>query len=136
MTIKNRIVLDTNVLISAILKRDSLPRKVVELSVANHIILLSDATFSELNTRLLRSKFDTYVSKETRQRFITNLSLKAEWVEISESIQACSDPDDNKFLELAVCGKTDYLVTGDRELLDLGIFQGVSIVTPRQFIES
>lgn len=45
------------------------------------------------------------------------------------------DPDDNKFLECAVGGRADYLVTGDRDLRELGAFRGITILTAREFLE-
>jgi len=46
-----------------------------------------------------------------------------------------ADPDDDKFLEAAVAGDVDYLVSGDRHLLDLGTFRGIEIIEPRTFYE-
>jgi predicted nucleic acid-binding protein len=48
---------------------------------------------------------------------------------------ACRDPKDDKFLSLAVCGRATHLVTGDADLLALNPFEGIRIVTPRQFLE-
>jgi predicted nucleic acid-binding protein len=58
----------------------------------------------------------------------------AELVAISERIAACRDPKDDKFLELAVSGKAEVIVSGDGDLLDLNPFRGIPIVTPATFV--
>jgi predicted nucleic acid-binding protein len=55
-------------------------------------------------------------------------------VEITETITDCRDAKDNKFLELAVSGKADCVVSGDSDLLVLNPFRGISILTPREFL--
>ena len=62
------------------------------------------------------------------------MSLKAEIIEIITKINLCRDPKDNKFLELAVNGKADYLISGDQDLLILNPFQEISILSPQVFI--
>jgi putative PIN family toxin of toxin-antitoxin system len=56
-------------------------------------------------------------------------------IEITESVIACRDPKDDKFLEVAVCGDASLIITGDKDLLDLHPYRGISIVTPRQFLD-
>jgi predicted nucleic acid-binding protein len=58
----------------------------------------------------------------------------AEWVPITGAVRACRDPDDDKFLETAINGEADCIVTGDRDLLALDPFEGVAIFTPRDFL--
>ena len=55
-------------------------------------------------------------------------------VEIAESIRACRDPKDDQVLELAVCGRADWIITGDADLLTLDPFRGIGIVTPTDFL--
>ena len=57
------------------------------------------------------------------------------WVEVSAKITACRDPNDDKFLELAVSGLATHIVTGDQDLLVLDPFQGISILTPHAFLD-
>ena len=82
-----------------------------------------------------RPKFDKYVDPEIRSEFIVQLTQQSELVEINESILACRDSKDDKFLEVAVNGKADYLITGDRDLLVLHPFRDVQIITPSAFLE-
>ena len=64
------------------------------------------------------------------------LLKEPELVAITEQINDCRDPNDNKFLELAVCGNADVLVTGDDDLLVLNPFRRIAIVKPRDFLSS
>lgn len=60
----------------------------------------------------------------------------AETISVTTAVTACRDPRDDKFLSLAFAGEADLIITGDDDLLVLHPFQGVSIVTPRQFLDS
>lgn len=69
-------------------------------------------------------------------RFLVALLKETELIEITTSVTACRDVKDNKFLELAVSGKADYIVSGDEDLLVLNPFRGIPILTPRNFLNS
>ena len=131
---KLRFVIDTNVLISSILIKksssDATLKKVRNLGN----LLFSEATFEELQTTLSRSKFDKYVSLQVRSEFIFRLRLESELVEIVERVYLCRDEKDNKFLEVAINGKADYLITGDNDLLVLRPFKDVKIMTINEFL--
>lgn len=130
-----RIVADTNSLVSRLLLPKSVPAKAVRKAVNDGQLLVSDATLEELADVLSRPKFDRYVSVEDRQEFIRVLSRVAEWVDILSPIKACRDPKDDKFLEVAINGEADLIVTGDKGLLALHRFRGVEIITPREYVE-
>lgn len=132
---KLRIVIDTNILVSSILIRSSLPDIVFQSARKNGIILLSDATSQELQEVLTRSKFDKYISLDIRYQFLAKIKLESEQILISEIIQECRDSKDNKFLEVAVNGNATHIITGDQDLLELHPFRGISILTPRQFLQ-
>ena len=131
---KLRFVIDTNVLVSSILIKksssDATLKKVRNLGN----LLFSEATLHELQTTLSRSKFDKYVSLQVRSEFIFRLRLESELVEIVERVYLCRDEKDNKFLEVAINGKADYLITGDNDLLVLRPFQDVKIMTINEFL--
>lgn len=114
-----RVVLDTNVLISHALLPNSVPAQAVRKALHTGIILVSMETLSELADVLARPKFDPYVSITDRQQFLLTLGRVAERVTTTRKVQACRDPKDDKFLELAVNGQADILVTGDSNLLVL-----------------
>ena len=61
---------------------------------------------------------------------------EAEVVEITESVTACRDVKDNKFLELAVCGNATALLTGDQDLLVLNPFREIPIITAAEYLQS
>ncbi|MEZ4267708.1 MAG: putative toxin-antitoxin system toxin component, PIN family [Myxococcota bacterium] len=132
----DRIVVDTNVLISAALQSTGRPRAAVDaVARARGLLLFSEATLAELSTRLDRAKFDRYVTRAARTRFVEQVRAVAEWVEISGAPQGCRDPDDDKFLETALVGQAGCIVTGDQDLLVLSPFHHVLIVTPAAFLE-
>lgn len=129
-------VFDTNVLVSALLLRRSVPRQALDLALSIGRALTSSAALTELNDVLRHSKFDPYVSQAERLEFLAEYLNQAELVEVTESMAECRDPKDNKFLELAVTGKASFLVTGDPDLLVMNPFRGVPIVTPVRFLSS
>jgi putative PIN family toxin of toxin-antitoxin system len=133
----DRVVLDTNVLISAVLQPKGPPRAAVDaVRTARGVLLFSDQTFDELRSRLERHKFDKYVSKEGRAVFLAQLTAVSEWIAITDVKMGCRDPDDDKLLETALTGEADCLVTGDRDLLVISPFHGIPVVTPTQFLEN
>jgi putative PIN family toxin of toxin-antitoxin system len=130
-----RFVIDTNILVSAVLIKSSVPD--VAFKKANNlgIMLFSDATFQELQEILNRSKFDKYISLNIRTQFLAKLKLESEAVEIVQIIKECRDPKDDKFLEVAINGNATHMITGDKDLLALHPFRGVDIITATQFLE-
>jgi putative PIN family toxin of toxin-antitoxin system len=131
----NRFVIDTNVIISALLFKSSVPFRALELAEEQGIILYSEATLSELGQVLNRPKFDKYLSQEERQVFLIKFINSCQWVKITEAITICRDKKDNKFLELAVSGNANLIITGDLDLLVLNPFQSIEILTPDRFVE-
>ncbi len=130
-----RVVADTNVLISAALRRDGTPRACLDaVRSANGLLLFSNETFAELQDRLRRRKFDRYASRETRTIYLAQLEAVCEWVPIAGAKLGCRDPDDDKLLETALTGEADCLVTGDRDLLAMSPFRGIPVLTPRNFL--
>lgn len=125
-----RYVVDTNVLISALLFADSKPARVVFHLLATSTILTSLPALQELDVVLHRPKFDRYVTMEEREAFITTLALTTVVIDIVETIQACRDPKGDKFLEIAVSGKANVIVTGDPDLLILHPCREIAILTP------
>jgi uncharacterized protein len=129
-----RVVVDTNVLVSAVLFRSSQPAIALRKVLQHGTLLISQAIFEEWHEVLARPKFDRYVVEALRTEFLETILNDAVWVEIQESVIACRDPKDDKFLALAVNGQADFIVTGDRDLLVLNPFREISIVSPEEFI--
>jgi uncharacterized protein len=132
---RERVVIDTNVLISGLLSTTSTPAKALERAVTTAQLLGTTKTLRELMTKLLAPKFDRYVSRERRDALLLRLAPLIEIVEVLQRIRASRDPKDDKFLEAAVNGRADVLVTGDQDLLELHPFRGIAILTPTSYID-
>lgn len=96
--------------------------------------MLSEATWNELLDVLYRPRLQRYVVASEREGVLERLALRSEFVKIGERIEACRDPKDDKFLEAAVSGKADCLVTGDADLLVLHPFRDIPVLTPAAFL--
>ncbi len=128
----DRVVVDTNVLISAALRPDSRPRAV---SATNGVLIFSEESFHELQSRLLRPKFDPYVGRQDRMVYLAQVGAVSERVSITGAKLGCRDPEDDKMLETALMGDADCLVTGDHDLLEMSSVSGIPIVSPATFLE-
>jgi putative PIN family toxin of toxin-antitoxin system len=129
-----RVVADTNVLISALMF-GGLPGRFLDLALGRRFTLLaSKALLDELDEKL-RGKFA--VSESDALVIRAKLEGSAELADPDFQLNAVpDDPDDNRVLECAVAGKADFIVSGDRHLLRIGDYEGIAIVTVRQFLES
>lgn len=133
MKSKRHFVIDTNVLVSALLFKGGKPWKAVSEVFKNGSFLFSSETLEELIEVLSRGKFDRYVSIENRQEYINILIENAIFLKPKKKITACRDPKDNKFLELAVTGNAEFIITGDDDLIVLNPFQNIPILKPDDF---
>ena len=131
----DRVVLDTNVLISAVLSPLGKPASCFDWVVRNATLLVSESLVDELQSRLRRPRIARRVTPERVSFVLSELARLAVFVEPTERIKACRDPDDEKLLEIAVFGDAGWIVTGDEDLLVLNPFQGVRIVTPSDFLD-
>jgi uncharacterized protein len=132
---RDRVVLDTNVLISGLLSTTSTPARAVERAISDGQLLASTATLRELMTKLLSPKFDRYVPRERRDALLLRLAPLIEIVEVVQRVQTSRDPDDDKFLEVAINGRADVVVSGDGDLLDLNPFRGIAILAPAAYVD-
>ena len=129
-----RIVVDTNVFVSAVLKLNSLPFLVVRWIDEHGGLLKSVATEREILNVLSRPQIAA-VTIPAFHDDLAELLARAELVAITERITACRDPHDDKFLELAVNGHADLIVSGDADLLTLNPFRDIPILTPAMFVQ-
>ena len=129
-----RVVIDTNVAVSAVLLPRSVPRQAFDRALEHGTILISSATMTELNDVLHRPHFDKYVHEDERLEFLAMWVRDAELVIITEVVTACRDPKDDKVLELALSGQATHIISGDEDLLVLHPFRGVEILTPQAFL--
>ncbi|MCL1492415.1 MAG: putative toxin-antitoxin system toxin component, PIN family [Pseudanabaena sp. Salubria-1] len=128
-----RLVLDTNVLVSAILSPNSTSAKVLNWGEDNGVILYSTATVTEVLSVLGRSKFSKYIDDNDIDGL--SIRIKTVWlfVEILNQVQLCRDPKDDKFIDLALNGEASHLITGDNDLLILNPIENTSVTNPRTF---
>ena len=128
-----RLVLDTNVLVSAILSPSSTSAKVLNWGEDNGVILYSTATVTEVLSVLGRSKFSKYIDDNDIDGL--SIRIKTVWlfVEILNQVQLCRDPKDDKFIDLALNGEASHLITGDNDLLILNPIENTSVTNPRTF---
>ena len=87
-----------------------------------------------------REKWDQYTPREARLLYFDGVNQRSKIIEPITSITICRDPKDNKFLELAVDGEADFLITGDKDLLELAKKSDPAwtfrIVSPEEFLEA
>lgn len=127
-----RVVIDTNVLISSVLKASSWPGFVVQWIAVHGGLLKSVAVEDELFQVLRRPRI-AKVAAPIQVTALAELFADAEMVTITETFAICRDPADDKFLELAVNGRAELIVSGDDDLLVPGSVRGIPIMTPARF---
>ena len=129
-----RVVLDTNVAVSAALQPRSTPRRAFDIALRHGTSLISVATLVELTEVLSRPRFSRYLREDERLEFLAALVRESELVEVTATVAVCRDPKDDKFLELAVSGAATHIISGDDDLLAMHPFRGITIFSPRDFI--
>ena len=129
-----RIILDTNLWISYLIsKRLS---QIDQLILDDQLTLLfSEELLEEFIAVANRPKFEKYFSNEDVINLLLLFDFYGELVKIESNINSCRDPKDNFLLNLAVDGKADYLITGDKDLLEIEKIGQTSILTFNEFIE-
>ncbi|HYH23240.1 MAG TPA: putative toxin-antitoxin system toxin component, PIN family [Azospirillum sp.] len=136
-----RAVLDTNVLVAYALLPDAVPRRLrpardcVEAVRARGVMLASEATLTELRTVLLRPDFDTHKPRAEREAFLASIEAGAERVVPAALPRTCKDPDDDKFLAVALAGAAGWLLTEDKALLALRTIGATRILRPIVFLK-
>jgi putative PIN family toxin of toxin-antitoxin system len=121
--------------VSRLILPKSLPAHAVRKAELEAILLISDVTMYELADVLARPKFDRYISLEDRKSFLQRLGYIAEFVPIIQLVRECRDPKDNKFLEVALNGRGDVIVTGDADLLARHPWRDVAVLSPAEYIK-
>ncbi|MBL7543207.1 MAG: putative toxin-antitoxin system toxin component, PIN family [Bdellovibrionaceae bacterium] len=134
-----RLVVDTNIIVSGLITKGTPPAKVLDAVHTKKItLLISDEVLTEY-LRVLEYPHIRKYKKITDEAIghLTALFInETERVEVLTEITKSPDPDDNKFLSLAVDGQADYLITGDKaDLLSLKEISGIKIITAKQAME-
>jgi putative PIN family toxin of toxin-antitoxin system len=136
MRISHRLVVDTKVFASAIIFPRSVPRQVVDDALDQAVVLFSEATMNELTEVLSRPKFDRYISRRERELVLAQIGSAAEFVPIIRLVRECRDPKDDKFLEIALNGRADVIITGDADLLALHPWRGIAMLSPSGYLNA
>ncbi len=130
-----KVVLDTNVLVSALITRGK-PRKLFDKILEKKLDhALSEEMLVELKEVLKRPKFRKYVDKKRIDRFVDLVNKNVKSVKISSDFDVTIDKGDNMILNTAYSAKAEYIVSGDEHLLKLQNFKGIKIVTPSEMLE-
>jgi putative PIN family toxin of toxin-antitoxin system len=135
VTAAPRVVIDTNVWISVFLVSTGAPARVVRSVLARGLPVFTQATFDELQTRLWKPRFDRYLTIDQRNRLLHDVNACALWVEIRPEMAVrrfSRDRDDDAFVHAALAAQARWLVTGDRDLLDVSESLPFEILTPAQ----
>ncbi len=127
-------MVDSNVVVSAALSSTGNPGRALILAFEKGVVLYSLASVREFANVLSREKFAKYVLPHSVEALVSKFVDKGVEVDIVSTIVDCRDPNDNKFLELALDGEADFIVTGDEDLLVLHPWRGIDILTPTDFL--
>ena len=131
-----KVIFDNNVIISASIFWNSIPAKaLVKARQKQNTILSSQLVLAELRKTLLSSKFDQYLSFSNRIDFCETFTKGLLILSPTRKINECRDPKDNIYLELALTGNADCIITGDQDMLVLNPFRGIPIITPKLFLD-
>lgn len=128
-----KVVYDTNVVVSGLLSSRGIPALLLDLVFNGRVMLfLSPEVFEEYEQVLARPKFGIRAAR--RESVLRQLRSLSQWVEPRQHLAVAGDPDDNRFLECALAGKGDFLVTGNLRHFPKTL-RDTRIVSPRQFFE-
>lgn len=126
-----RVVFDTNVIVAGLVA-EGLCHELIEIHLPEHVPVLSRVLWEELVATL----DDKFGLKPEDLPFLHLYRRHADWCEPQALDRPVSrDPDDDWVLATAATGQAEVILTGDTDLLDLRTFQGIAILSPRQFIE-
>jgi len=127
-----RVIIDTNIIVSGYLG-GALEAIIIAWKSRKFTLIVSDAIAIEYHAVLKRPKFK--IERAELDDFSALLLDKAEFVTPLETVNVIlADPTDNKFLEAAVAGKVNFIVSGDGHLLELKSFREIPIITAREFV--
>lgn len=132
--LKTRIVLDANVVISFLLTRGETISSIFNSWDREEFdLLISGKIFAEIETVLEYEKIKGLIKPWEKAALLEKLKLQAKFVKVKTQIDILPDQKDNKYLECAVEGWADFIISGDRHLLNLKEYQGIEILTPQEF---
>jgi uncharacterized protein len=133
-----KVVLDTNILASgAISAHGTLARIVDEWRSSQFRVIVSVPILDELSRTLQKPYFRRYLTEKQSSRFLHLVQKRATVSPITVPVHnIATHQEDDVILATAVSAKADYLVTGDSKLQHVGLYRGVTILSPRRFLET
>ena len=130
---KHRIIVDTNLWISFLLTKNA--NRLDKLVATDKLVLLfSQELLDEFIEVARRPKFKKYFSLSDIDDLLTGLRSQAEFIEVTSVVAVCRDPKDNFLLALSIDGNATHLITGDKDLLDIGTFANTIILTLTEYL--
>lgn len=129
-----RVVFDCNVIVSALINGDSSPGRAFDFVLKNYESVTSEDCLFEIERILNKPKFRRYFSTYEAAIFLEVFKETSIVVRSVEDISVCRDSKDDMYLEAAVSGQAEFIITGDPDLLVLNPFRGINILTPHDFL--
>lgn len=130
----SRIIIDTNLWISFLITKDFTKLDEIIFS-RNGILVFSQELLDEFLEVARRPKFRRFISPADIEEILGTIDEYADFVKVQTKIEVCRDTKDNFLLSLSVDGKADFLLTGDKDLLDMTKFGETAIVTISDFLQ-
>jgi len=139
MVLMLKIVLDTNVLVSALINPHGKPAQIINYVFENKLRLFTSPSIIEEMERVLsypKLMKRHGLEKEELREFVSDLLSIMLLIEEEKTTEVIMEgPSDNKYLSCAINGKVDFIISGDIHLLNLGEYEGIQIVTPTRFLQ-
>lgn len=129
------IVIDSNVLISAAILPQSRLAHVLIIATEQYVIAQNEATWNELITRIERKKFDRYFGESGRLGYLAKIAQLVQFFDEVSNVEISRDPDDDKFVSLALDANAKIIISGDKDLKEIRAYKGISIMSPTTFLE-
>ncbi len=132
-----RIVLDTNILIAALITKDTPPDRLYQAWLKGEFELVtSTAQMAEVAIVLARPRLQRYLDADEAAAIVENIDTRALILDAPPDVDLSPDPKDNPILAATIAGKADLIVSGDKKhMLALGEVEGIPIVTARDAVD-
>ncbi len=132
---KPKVVLDTNIIVSALIAKHGAPAVIFEKlilgEIKNHI---SKEIVDEIKDVFQRREITKRTPKNSRDFIIVQLIKNSVFVKPRKKVYICEDKDDNKFLEVALEAKANFIVSGDKHLLKIKKYKKIKVLNPSEFV--
>jgi len=129
-----KVIIDTNLWISFLISKNYTQ---LDEIIFNHkcILIFSEELLDEFLAVIKRPKFRRFFTQEDTENLIETIQEYAEFVEVKSNVEVCRDEKDNFLLSLSKDSNANFLITGDRDLLDIKEFESTKILTISEFLE-